>query len=219
MNHASPSFIPICSNCKKIYSPKSPYDAERSVFAGKNIFCSRECMRQFHKFKPIYVEHICAQCGKKFTSHKTRDKRRVSDRRFCSKSCFAYYNNAHRTCGSHRSKLEIWIEAQLSNLYPTLKILYNDKSAIKAELDIYIPSLKLAFELNGIFHYEPIHGQKKLDRTIETDSKKFLLCHQNNISLCVIDTSHQRYFTEKSSHQFLEIITKIINNNIKALAN
>jgi len=45
-------------------------------------------------------------------------------------------------------------------LYPDLVIHFNKKDAINSELDIYIPSLKLAFELNGIFHYEPIFGKE-----------------------------------------------------------
>ena len=38
--------------------------------------------------------------------------------------------------------------------------------AINSELDVYVPSLNLAFELNGIFHYEPIYGEKKLNQIL-----------------------------------------------------
>ena len=81
-------------------------------------------------------------------------------------------------------------------------------------MDIYIPSLNLAFELNGIFHYEPIYGLDKLTNTQKNDQRKFKLCLENNISLCVIDTTKQIYFKEKSSLEFLKIIQKIIDENL-----
>jgi hypothetical protein len=106
--------------------------------------------------------------------------------------------------------LEKWLEIQLGIKYPQLKIQYNERETISGELDIYIPSLKLAFELNGIFHYEDIFGQ--LERTQNNDKRKFAACSEKGIGLCIIDTSRQRYFKEKSSQEFLNIITNIINN-------
>ena len=79
-------------------------------------------------------------------------------------SCAATYNNKNKTHGTRRSKLECFIEKKLSELYPDLTIHYNQKDTINSELDIYIPSFKLAFELNGIFHYEPIYGEEKLNQ-------------------------------------------------------
>ena len=76
---------------------------------------------------------------------------------FCNHSCAATYNITHKTVGTRRSKLEVWLESQLRELYPNLTLLPNDKTAINSELDFYFPELKLAFELNGIFHYEPIY--------------------------------------------------------------
>ena len=71
--------------------------------------------------------------------------------------------------------------------------------------------MKLAFELNGIFHYEPIFGNDKLNRTRKNDNNKFLKCQEQNINLCIIDTSSQKYFKERTSKKFLDIITNIIN--------
>ena len=80
------------------------------------------------------------------------------------------------------------------------------------ELDIYIPSLKLAFELNGIYHYEPIHGSDKLNKIQNNDNRKFQACAEQGISLCIIDTSSQSYFKENTSEKFLKIIINIINS-------
>jgi hypothetical protein len=102
-------------------------------------------------------------------------------------------------------------------LYPDLVILFNDKSTINSELDIYIPSLRIAFELNGIFHYEPIFGKDKLKQINNNDNNKFQKCIANNISLCIIDISKQKHFTEKSSIIYLEIIKNIIESGDEGL--
>lgn len=36
---------------------------------------------------------------------------------------------------------------------------FNDRETIGLKLDIYIPSLKLAFEINGVFHRKNIFGK------------------------------------------------------------
>jgi hypothetical protein len=84
------------------------------------------------------------------------DLKRKSKRTFCNSSCAASYNNTHKATGTRVSKLEKWMAEKLDIIYPSLEIHYNRKDAINSELDIYIPALKLAIELYGIFHYEPI---------------------------------------------------------------
>lgn len=137
---------------------------------------------------------------------------------FCSQRCGGLYNSAHRTGGTRRAKLEVWLEGQLKGLYPTLVVLYNHTGAISAELDIYVPSLSLAIELNGIFHYEPIFGQEKLDGIKKRDENKFAACHAKGISLCVIDTSQHRYHKPEKCRPFLDIIIKIIDDKLASLA-
>ena len=107
------------------------------------------------------------------------------------------------------------IEEKLLKKYSNLEIIFNDRKQIGYELDIFIPSLKLAFELNGIYHYEPIYGNFKFRQIQERDANKFQLCHQNNISLCIIDTSSQKYFKEQTSQKFLNIIIKIIDDALQ----
>jgi hypothetical protein len=74
--------------------------------------------------------------------------------------------------------------------------------------------MNLAFEMNGIFHYEPIFGQDKLEQIQNNDSNKFQKCQEKNISLCLIDTSGQKQFTEKSSQKYLDIIMNILNTRV-----
>jgi len=174
-----------------------------------NDYCSRNCQYQ-SQFKHETIR--CDNCNieiKKLISTTKRHKNH-----FCSHSCSTKYFNAHKTTGIRRSKLEIWLESQLTFLYPSLEIHYNKKDAIGSELDIYVPSLKIAFELNGIFHYEPIYGNNKLDQIKNNDSRKYKSCIDLNISLCIIDSSQLKYFKEKNCKKYLDIIINIINNTM-----
>ena len=92
----------------------------------------------------------CKQCGKEFTKQNNQIKR--TKNHFCSKSCAATYNNKNKTKGTRRSKLEIYLEEKLTEIYPNLEIHFNRKRLQSIpKLDFYFPSLNLAFELNGIF--------------------------------------------------------------------
>jgi len=103
------------------------------------------------------------------------------------------------------------LETQLTSLHPELEFHFNRKDTIDSELDIYIPSLKLAFELNGIFHFEPIFGTHKLNQIQSNDQRKFLACAERGISLCILDVSHIKYFKDRTSKPFLDIIERIIS--------
>ena len=116
--------------------------------------------------------------------------------------------------GNQKSKLETYIQNQLIILYPILEFHFNRRDAINGELDIYIPSLKLAFELNGIFHYEPVFGPEKLTQIQNNDNRKFQACIEREIELCIIDSSKDKYFKEKTAKPFLDIIVKIINDKL-----
>ena len=169
-------------------------------------YCSRKCQGLSQQIRKIC---LCKLCGKSFyrTPSELRKKIKFT---FCSRSCSAKYWNAHKTTGTRRSKLEAWIGSELTKRYSDLHIDYNRTNAINAELDIYIPSLKLAFELNGIFHYEPIFGEGKLSSHKTNDARKFQACLERGIELCIIDTSSQKKFTPSSSQKFLDIMINII---------
>lgn len=170
-------------------------------------FCSKECKRKSEGGIELVV---CTNCNKTFEKHTSEIKKSKSGNHFCSKSCAGTYNNKNKIKGYRRSKLEKYLEKELIKLYPNLIILFNDNKIINSELDIYVPSLKLAFELNGIFHYEPIFSQDKLLRIQNNDNRKFQACLEKEIELCIIDTSQQTYFKEETAKKYLNIILEII---------
>jgi len=175
-------------------------------------FCSKKCDGLSNRTK---IKSHCSCCNTVYFRTPSQLKKSKSGNGFCSQSCAATYNNTHKTTGTRISKLEVWIQSKLDELYPNLEIHYNRKEAINSELDIYIPLLNLAFELNGVFHYEPIFGVDKLQKIQENDQSKSKACYDAKIDLCIIDTSNQKYVKPKTSQKYLDIMIKIINERLR----
>jgi hypothetical protein len=207
-----------CPSCFVCYNNKFSHNRKKAKI-NKCIVCktqikiNRKYCKKCRKKKEIQQIN-CFLCGKQFTRSAYDISRKKYN--FCSRSCAANHRNTHKTTGSCRSKLEAWIEQKLNVLYPNLCI-FNGKKAINSELDIYIPSLRLAFELNGITHYKPIYGEKKFQQVQENDEKKIQLCSKNNISLFIVDTSEQKRVTDKTSNEYLKIILETLSTRISAI--
>lgn len=202
-----------CRHCGECFH-RSKHQIQKALVLGsrdKKDFCNRGCGSQY-RYRGHRIDVACTQCG----SMQSRSVGRVSKSKnhFCSQTCATTWNNQHKTTGTRRSKLEVWLESQLSSLYPGLEFHFNRTDAIEAELDIYVPSLKLAFELNGIFHYEPIYGADKLERIHKNDHRKVLACAEHGIGLCVIDSSSMLNFKEKKAERFLGIVQGLVDRAI-----
>ena len=200
----------LCERCNVSFtSSKKFIKFELKHNRGRLKYCSKNCYDVTQTTK-IVVN--CKQCNKEFL--KTKNQFIKFPNSFCSSTCSGTYNSAHKKFGTRRSKLEKWLEEKLIVSYPSLEFRFNRKDTIYAELDIYIPTLNLAFELNGIFHYEPIFGDKKLQSTQTNDKRKFQACLEHNIELCIIDVSKEKYFKEHISKKYLDIITNIIESKL-----
>ena len=173
-------------------------------------FCSRTCNMKNRSINANTITIQCKQCGT-IVIRKQSHLKQIKNA-FCTRSCAATYNNTHKKTGTRRSKLEVWLEEKLLVSFPELEIKYCDKTAIHSELDIYVPSLKLAFELNGIYHHEPIHGSNKLTQVQNNDNRKFQACLEHDIELVIMDVSSLKYFKEQNCKKYLDIITNIISN-------
>ena len=210
----STDFLPLkCQYCGNVFyrQKKEIKYAEKLKSKSRCCFCCQACGVRYAKETIVYK---CDNCGKEFFLQHRFNKNKDKNH-FCSKSCAATYNNRHKKHGTRTSKLEKFLAIKLIEQYPCLRFLLNDKETIGSELDFYIPSLKLAFEINGIFHYEPIYGEEKLKKTKENDEKKKEACDSLGIDLCVIDVSSQKYFKEETSKKFLNEMASKINQKLE----
>jgi hypothetical protein len=200
-----------CLNCSAPFQ-KLSYEIKKGALKGRGRhFCCYECYAEYQrKDKQNHIKE-CANCSKKF--HKRPSEQKKTKNHFCSKSCAATYNNTHKISGTRVSKLEIYLQEQLTKEY-NFEFHFNRKDSINSELDIYIPKINLAFELNGIFHYEPIYGEEKLKQTQNNDQRKFQACLEKNIELCIIDTSWIKYNKESNFIKILDIVKDVISKKL-----
>jgi hypothetical protein len=199
-----------CEFCSKtFYTSKRHISFEIKHNRNQVRFCSRICFIESTKKKPV----TCLVCGKNVKRRQVKRSSRTSNK-FCCRSHAAYYNNTHKTTGIRRSRLESFVSRELEQRFDKILFLFNNRSAIGYELDIYIPSLAIAFELNGIVHYRPIFGEEKFKNIQRVDNEKSLRCGNVGVHLYIIDTSSQQKFTEDSSACFLQRIVNVIESEI-----
>lgn len=205
------SLLPFeCYCCNgTFYKPKKEIKYALKKKLNNCKYCSLKCR---DKSRITLQKVVCKQCNKEFKRQPSDIKKSLNH--FCGSSCSCTYQNTHKTKGIKRSKLEAWLETKLCVLYPDLEFHFNRKDAINSELDIYIPSLKLAFEINGIFHYEPIFGEGQLNKIQNNDHRKFQACIENGISLCIIDASTLKYFKDQNAQKYLDIIISIVKERL-----
>lgn len=191
----------ICPFCKGIFT------REICKEYANPKYCSKLCKTNSKKNKK---KCLCTQCLNPIEVPQRDVKKSKSGNNFCSKSCSATWNNKNKIYGIRRSKLEIYIEEQLKILYPNIEIHFNQKDTIKSELDIYIPFLKLAFEINGIFHSKPIYGEEKFQKIKINDQLKIESCFLQEIDLNHIDVSTYGSFNPKTALKYFNIINNIL---------
>jgi hypothetical protein len=201
----------LCSWCQEFFERERRHYSTNIARENKSLFCSPECRSAFrHKFEQRSTALSCTLCDSEIKRTPGQLAKSKSGRAFCGASCAATYNNTHKDHGTRVSRLELWLAEELRSLYPTIEFHFNQKDAINSELDIFVPTLKLAFELNGIFHYEPIYGPHKLSQIQSNDTRKFQACLERGIELCIIDTTQMKRFTPKGAQKYLDIVKEIL---------
>jgi very-short-patch-repair endonuclease len=199
-----------CRNCAK-ETIKSTGRYNESIKNGWNFFCSIQCR---YSFQEKGREFLCAWCSKSINKTPAQI-RKTKNNVFCSKSCGARFNNRNKQTGTRRSKLECYLEHELRLNFPFLNFSCNTNEPIGSELDFYFPELKLAIELNGILHYQPIYGSVKLNRIQSIDKIKSNKCAKAEIKLCIIDVSKETHLTQKIKEKNWKIVKELVTSHLK----
>jgi hypothetical protein len=191
--------IPLeCENCRRTFY-KTKNNIQSALKGNPQFalrFCSQKC-NYAHRTKENHVEVECAQCGQKVLKQKSWLKKNKHN--FCSKSCSAKYQNAHKTLGkSRKSKAEIHLAELICKDFGLNSVRENVRDILPSglELDLYLPSMNLAIELNGPMHFFPIHGQVKLEAIRDNDIRKQIEAQQIGCNLIVLDISQLKYWKE-----------------------
>lgn len=83
-----------CSKCSETYQ-RTRLNIKASIRFNKQTMLCETCRKESNK---TGVNINCKNCNKEFYS---------TNKRFCTQSCAAIYNNSHRTCHKHSSKTQI----------------------------------------------------------------------------------------------------------------
>lgn len=180
-----------CLHCRKVF-PLEKHRVQRAVERGTGKYCSQTCARHARRTSQ---EVLCVNCKTLFRKQGVELKR--TSNHFCSRSCSAQFNNCHKKLGaSRRSKAEDYLSSLIRHDFPLLKIIQNDRALLPSglEVDIVIPHLKLAIELNGPVHYFPLFGDEKLVKIRAADILKQVEIQAAGYNLLVIDISAYGYF-------------------------
>lgn len=195
-----------CCICQQIFNRPKKKILSNYKEGREHIYCSNKC-QGYARSTAGTTTVQCTECFKSFSKMNSQIR---SEKNFCSRSCANTYNNKHKTHGTRRSKYEIQLEEILLKEFPNLVIKFSDKITIGSELDVYIPSLNIAFEIQGIFHYKPIFGQEKLTQIQKNDLLKIDACNKANIKLYHIDISKLTRCTEKNCKHYNQEILNIL---------
>lgn len=106
---------------------------------------------------------------------------------------------------THKWKSEAQLYILTVSLYPDAIFQYQPEWLGIQSLDIYIPSLSIAIEYQGIQHYKPVDhfgGEKHFVHRQANDRKKKELCVENGVKL--IEWSYVEPINETNLRSFLE---------------
>lgn len=192
------------------------------IFPERFLF-TRDDLKQSPNHQLFLV--VCEECGRIFFATKSQIKEALKNNprrtvQYCSRSCITKHKNRTMIQGKNRSTLEKFINENLPSRYPDLEILFNRWDILGGdELDIYVPTLKIAIELNRRFHYENVlnnaEGRVRLERAIRTDLRKRKKCRERGITLYEIDTRSMSTYSNKKARYFLNMVSDLIEARLK----
>lgn len=105
------------------------------------------------------------------------------------------YNRKRGMLPAGQSKDELLIVDYLDKYYPSIDYVRNTRRVITStltnaplELDLFIPDLNIAFEIDGPMHRTPCYGEDRLQAQVINDNIKDEVCKAKGISLFRINT-------------------------------
>lgn len=109
------------------------------------------------------------------------------------------------------SKLELFLFQELTKLGHKIELhkthlLRN----INLSIDLLIPKISVAIEVDGPNHFEPIRGEEELRKTIATDRQKTGLILSEG--LCLIRIKQQHKLSKRYMRQILDQLLPIVNS-------
>ena len=110
-----------------------------------------------------------------------------------------------RRTSKEGSATEIWLKDELAKVFPLefhKKGLFNQK----LEVDIWIPSLGTAVEVNGPSHYHDIRGLDVLQKQQRADLQKRALLQSNGANLIVV-----KHIRKPSDEYHRRILSSVLN--------
>lgn len=101
----------------------------------------------------------------------------------------------------------------LKKTYPQLTIKEQDRDLLNPyELDITIPELEIAVEWNGIFHYKPIGGKKRLRKTKAKDRMKIQRLEEMDWFFYVV--KHEKRYDPDVVEAHFEVLCEVIDQRL-----
>lgn len=198
----------VCDACSATFAVAKKYITFRETHGTKKCgtYCSVTCRRVGSRKGNVVA---CSQCDTLLYRKPHHIKQSKSGRQFCNQSCAARFNNANKQSGYRRSQLEIFIEQQLKIEFPLLAFKTNDRT-FGIEFDFYIPNMKIALEINGIVHYQPIYGLEKYAIIQANDIKKKTICGKENITLIIYKDVINGFTISKAKIAWSELKTILL---------
>lgn len=182
-----------CDLCDSFYqTTKSRIKAAIRVNSKRDV-CSTECLLRDRVSKGSDIVK-CLTCEKNFSKLFSQIKK--SPNHFCCSNCSAIYTNKNRKTGFRRSKAELFLETIIREEFPNLEVKTSVRDLIPdgLEVDILLPTLNIAIELNGPVHYFPIYGEVKFENIKSKDVLKQVYLQQAGFNLIVLNISELKYW-------------------------
>lgn len=179
-----------CDHCGVAFPLTSAQKWKIKNSLNKQHFCSRRCRGLASRRR---ITQACGICGEEVERPMSEFRKSRSGRVFCSPQCGTIWSNYQGKKFNRPSQLESRIIESLWKDFPGLEIDANQNRRMGAELDIYLPQLNLAIEINGPHHYMPLrNSMSKLIATIKNDLRKIRMAKEADIKLYVLNSSHDR---------------------------